>query len=70
MTMSEKKKTNLVEEVLDEALVDPASPANHPSKKPPQTIRSEPAEKRGCLATFLPPWIGGSRQGQGPHDRI
>lgn len=70
MTMSDKKKGNLVEEVLDEALVDPASPANHPSKKPPQTIRSEPAEKRGCLATFLPPWVGGKGRGEGPHNHV
>ncbi|OJU19176.1 MULTISPECIES: hypothetical protein [unclassified Sphingomonas] len=70
MTMSDKKKDNPVEEVLDEALVDPASPANHPSRKPPQTIRNEPAEKRGCLATFLPPWVGAKGRGEGPHNHI
>ncbi len=70
MTMSDKKKDNPVEEVLDEALVDPASPVNHPSRKPPQTIRNEPAEKRGCLATFLPPWVGAKGRGEGPHNHI
>ncbi|MFT3976733.1 MAG: hypothetical protein QM688_06430 [Sphingomonas bacterium] len=39
--MTNGKKENAVEETLDEMLVDPDSPRNHPKKQPPQTIEAE-----------------------------
>ncbi|WP_298673814.1 hypothetical protein [uncultured Sphingomonas sp.] len=42
----QKKKENVVEETLHEIFVDPDSPANHKSKKPPQTIQGGPQDDK------------------------